>query len=362
MENISEINQASEQPNESNRIQDMFKILLEKMAESNQNMERNMSEMKADNQNVRINLQSLQKTMSEMRADNENLQKNMSEMNQKMSEMKVDHQNLQINLERKISETNQEVVAIKKQFREFNSNFEFKVEQIIDNVTRVIDEKISSEVTSVEVKLNDKFEKPADEEEEVKDMAQKVQVETENCKEENERIDPKLKDKIEDYSKELNEKCENLADDMDEKCTEENLKRQGERTAQLKSKSKDVQNEVLEGLNMIQVKEITFIQDTSASTQISPIQTDYGIINVGTNKKTRDYKCICPFRKYAYSFRTVIIDITGYERDRVVNNDKVKRSKKCKRLEWCINVKKRKMLEYVTEKKNYVIVLRYLNM
>jgi hypothetical protein len=256
MEHFSEINQACEQPSENNRIQDMFKILLEKMAENNQSLQ--------------INLQ-----------------------------------NLQINLEKKISETNQEVVAIKKQFMEFDSDFEFKVEQIIDNVTRVIDEKISSEVTRVELKVKDKFEQLAEEmEEKVNEMIPIVQIE-------------------------------------DQDCLEENLKRQGERAAQLKSKSRDLQNELNEGLNKSQVREVALVQNESSGFQISLTQADQKATNGITRERTHAYKSICLFMKYAYNFITVIIDITVYERDRVINNYKMKRNKKYRRLEWCINVKEK---------------------
>jgi hypothetical protein len=284
----------------------------------------------------------------------ENLEKKMSENIQKnMSEMKESSQNLErgmLETNKKISETNQEIVAIKNQFRDFDSDFEFKVEQIIDNVTRVINEKISSEVTRVEVKLNEKFEQLAEEmEEQVKNMTQKVQVE-------------------------------------DEKCTEEILKRQGEKAAQLKSKSKDLQNESHEGPNQSQVREVAPVQNESSGFQISLTQAgqksaqlniknrelqsnlDEGldksqeiesilILNKSRNVHisfTQAYhgvinenilncKSIYLFENYGYAYnsRTVRIDITVYEKDRIISHNKVTKYKKCKRLEWCINVKEK---------------------
>jgi hypothetical protein len=83
-----------------------------------------------------------------------------------------------------------------------------------------------------------------------------------------------------------------------ENCTEENLKRQGEKAAQLKSKN--LQSELLEGINMTQVKEVTFIQDKSSSICISPTQANYEVISESTIENTRDCKSIYLFTKYGY--------------------------------------------------------------
>jgi hypothetical protein len=176
--------------------------------------------------------------------------KKMSENNQNLEKKLSD---VQVNLERKISESNQELK---------NYVSEIKAEM------KDREEKENPE-------LNDKFEEPADEEEgEVDNMRQKVQVENDNC-------------------------------------TEETLKRQGERTAQSNEKSKDLQDEVLEGTNMTQSKELP---ESCSSICISTTQANCGVTSESVIENTRDYKSIRLFTKYAYNFITVIIDITVYEK------------------------------------------------
>jgi hypothetical protein len=257
-------------------ILDTFKILHEKM-----------SEMLADNPNLQINLekkfsemniseinQDLQRTMSEMMADNQNFLKKLDKFH--------------LNIE-----------------NEIDYAVESKLGQNIEDITAVTDE-ISSKVTGVEIELNDKFEKLADDiDGEVNNMIPKVQVE-------------------------------------DEDCTEENLKRQGEEAAQLNVNTKDIWSELSEEINRSQIIENTWVPDKSSSICISPTQANYGVTSESVIENTRDYKSICLFTKYAYNCITVIIDMTVYERDRAINNDKVKRNKKCKKLEWCINVKEKR--------------------
>jgi hypothetical protein len=88
--------------------------------------------------------------------------------------------------------------------------------------------------------------------------------------------------------------------------------------------------------------------------KISPTQADHGVVNESTNEKTSNCKCIYLFKEYVYTFRTVRIDVTVYERDKVISYDKVTRYKKCRKMEWC----KKKYVQ--TEKRNEVIVLRIL--
>jgi hypothetical protein len=124
---------------------------------------------------------------------------------------------------------------------EIDSEVKSKLGQNIEDSTKMTDE-MSSKVTGMELELNDKFEKLADDtDERMNNVVQNVQVE-------------------------------------DEKCTEELLKRQGEKAAQLNIKSKDFQNELLDGLNMTQVKEVTLIQDKTSNSQISPAETAHGIV------------------------------------------------------------------------------------
>jgi hypothetical protein len=77
-----------------------------------------------------------------------------------------------------------------------------------------------------------------------------------------------------------------------ENCTEETLKRQGEKAAQLNGNSKDIQSELPEEINMSRVIENTLIQDKSSSICISPTQANYGVISKSTIENTRDYKII----------------------------------------------------------------------
>jgi hypothetical protein len=222
-------------------------------------------------------------------------------------------------LERKISENNKELRNYVREIRdemkidnEIDSEVESKLGLNIEDNTGVTDE-ISSKDTGVEVEVNNKFEELADNVYgEVKDMAQYVQVEDDNC-------------------------------------NEETLKRQGERAAQLKSKSKELRSELHEGLNKSQVREVTLVQNKGSSFQISPTQVDPKI----TTKKTSNYKCICMFTKYAYNFRTARRKTTLYERDKFMSYKKVTKYKKCKKLEWCINVK-RKVVVYTRKKPMYV--------
>jgi hypothetical protein len=163
----------------------------------------------------------------------------------------------------------------------------------------------------------------------------------EERKNEDEKVQPKLKDKIEDNCKDINVKVDQRINDVtqivqveDDNCTEENLKRQGEKAAQLNIKTNNLQDkelnesqvhdvtmiqdtsrslkienlqtELLEGLDMTQVEAGTLIQNTSRNIQISLTQTDQGIVKESTNEKTSNYRRICLFKKYACSFRTVI--------------------------------------------------------
>jgi hypothetical protein len=214
---------------------------------------------------------------------------------------------------------------------------------VTNDISSKVNEKISSKVARVEAELNEKFEKLADQmDERVSNMIQKVQVEGENC-------------------------------------TEETLKRQGEKAAQLDVKSKYIQGELREGLNMTQVKDVTLIQDSSRNViieniqgelleeldmtqvkgvtliqdktnnnQISPAEADHGIVIKSTNENTLNCKSIYLFTKYGYacSSRTVRIDITVYERDRIISYNKVTKYKKYRRLEWCINSKRNKSNMY----------------
>jgi hypothetical protein len=106
------------------------------------------------------------------------------------------------------------------------------------------------------------------------------------------------------------------------------------------------------------------IQDTSRNVKISLTQADHGIVNKSTNEKTGNCKNIYLFRKYAYTFRTVRIYATLYERDRIISNNKVTKSKKYRKMEWCINVKKKKKGLHALERNvknkctNDVLVLR----
>jgi hypothetical protein len=92
---------------------------------------------------------------------------------------------------------------------------------------------------------------------------------------------------------------------------------------------------------MTQVKGVTLIQYRTSNSRISPTETDHGIVIKSTNENTLNFKSIYLFTKYeyAYSSRKVRIDITVHERDRAIHNDKAKRNKKYRRLEWCINAK-----------------------
>jgi hypothetical protein len=110
----------------------------------------------------------------------------------------------------------------------------------------------------------------------------------------------------------------------------------------LNVKSKDIQSELPEEINMSQIIENTLIQDKSRNIQISPTQADHGIVIKSTNENTLNCKSIYLFTNYgnAYNSRTVRIDITVYERDRIISYNKVTKYKKYRRLEWCMNVKK----------------------
>jgi hypothetical protein len=284
MERISGIDQPCQQS-----VQDMLKSMFEKMSEDNKNLLKEMSE---NNQNLQINLE---KKISE---NNQNLIDFKGSMEKKFSETKAANQNFlkrldefHLNIEKKLS------IRIKgNNENEIDSEVESKLGPNIENSTVVRDE-----ISSKEAELNGQFEKLADNIEEVDNMRHKVQVENDNC-------------------------------------NEEILKRQWEKAGQLTVKSKDLQNGLLEGLNMTQLNELP---EESSSICVFPTQDDEGIVKESTNEKTSNYKSICLFMKYSYNFITVIIDITLYERDRAINNDKMKRNKKCKRLEWCINVKEK---------------------
>jgi hypothetical protein len=219
----------------------------------------------------------------------EKINQTMSEMKQTMSEMKADRQNFL----KKISEENHNLQETNQELK--NCVSEIREEIKAENVRMDSELKVKIEVSSKDI--NEKDDK-------VNRMIQEVQVEDNNC-------------------------------------TEENLKRQGEKTAPLNRKSKDLQNELNEGLNKSQVREVALVQNESSGFRISPTQADQKATNGITRERTRAYKSICLFMKYAYNFITVIIDITVYEKDRAINNDKVKRNKKCKKLEWCINVKEK---------------------
>jgi hypothetical protein len=105
-----------------------------------------------------------------------------------------------------------------------------------------------------------------------------------------------------------------------------------------------LQSELLE-INVTQVKEVTLIQDKTRNIKISPTQASHEVVNESTKEKTSNCEntSICMFTKYVYTFRTARRYTTPYEKDRVINNDKVKRNKKCRKLEWCINDKKSSM-------------------
>jgi hypothetical protein len=172
---------------------------------------------------------------AEMKAENEKLVKKFEMESQKLQREILE----KIELERTIftnvvgqvqRETEQEVADMKRDFREFGSVIEAKLEQIIDDVTVVTDnisskvtkvnEKISSKVTRVEVELNEKFEKLAD------------------------KIDEKVNNKI-----------QNVQVD-DDNYTEENLKWQGERIEPLYVKNKELHSKLDEGINKSQVKKL----------------------------------------------------------------------------------------------------------
>jgi hypothetical protein len=199
-----------------------------------------------------------------------------------------------------------------------------------DNLNNVQEEeKLSRKIIGVEIKTNNKLEKLADDMDgEVNDMIPEVQVENDNC-------------------------------------NEEILKRQGEKAAQLNFNNTDIHSESPEEIDRSPIMENIWIQDKHSSIQSSP--TNYGIINERTNERTGDCKNIDLFKKigyantqaralwadkitqektsnckkYACNVITVITDVTVHEKDRGINNDKVKRYKKCRKLEWCINVRKK---------------------
>jgi hypothetical protein len=163
-------------------------------------------------------------------------------------------------------------------------------------------------------------------------MAQKVQVEAENCTEE-------ILKRQGEKAAQLNGKINNLQD-------EELNKSQVHDVTLIQDTSRNVkienlQSELLEEINVTQVKEVTLIQDKTSNIQISPTQADHGIVNEGTNEKTGNCKNIYLFRKSAYTFRIARKDTTLYMRDKFISYNKVTKYKKCRKLEWCINVKKR---------------------
>jgi hypothetical protein len=220
-------------------------------------------------------------------------------------------------LERKISESNQELQNYVSEIRdemkidsEIDSEVESKLGPNIEDATEMTDE-ISSKVTGGEIELNDKITDSSkdvnEKDDKPNDIVQKVQVEDDNC-------------------------------------TEENLKRQGEKAAQLNVKRKYIHGELLEELDMTQVKGVTLIQDKTSNNQISPAEADHGIVIKSTDENTLNCKSIYLFTKYGYacSSRTVRIDITVYERDRIISYNKVTKYKKYRRLEWCINSKRKK--------------------
>jgi hypothetical protein len=186
--------------------------------------------------------------------DTKTIQDMFKILHEKMSEMLADNPNLQINLEKKFSEMN---------ISEIN-------QELKDCVTEMREEKKNPE-------LNDKFEKSADKEEgEVNNMIPIVQV-------------------------------------KDGNYTEENLKRQGEKAAQLNVKRKYIHGELLEELEMTQVKGVTLIQDKTSNSQISPAEADHGIVIKSTDENTLNCKTIYLFTKYGYacSSRTVRL-LTGF--------------------------------------------------
>jgi hypothetical protein len=154
-----------------------------------------------------------------MKADNERLAKKFEMENQNLQREILE----KIELEQTIftnvvsqvqKETEQEVADMKRDFREFGSIFEAKLEQNVEDLTAVTDEKVPSKNTAVEAELKERSEKLADE---VDGKIQKVQAEV-------------------------------------EKGTEEILKWQGEKAAQLNVKINNLQNKVIED---------TLIQDKS---------------------------------------------------------------------------------------------------
>jgi DNA repair exonuclease SbcCD ATPase subunit len=322
-EKISEDNQNLQKKISENnqKLADCQGSIEKKMSdvqESNKQLQENLDKKLSEtNQKIAETNQKLSETNQKMSESYGNLEKKLDETNQKLSEMEESNHNFYMNLETKLDEFNLNIekklsenyvsefgVGIKgKNENEFRSVVESKLEQNVEDITAVTD-GISRKGTGVEVELNDKFEKPAEEVEgEVNKMVQKVQVEYDNC-------------------------------------TEENLKQQGERVEPLNIKNKDLQSKSDETLNKSQVNDVTLIQDTSRNVEISPTQADYGVIIESTNENTCNCKNIYLFRKYAYTLRTDRMDITVYEKDRSISNNKVTKYKKYRKLEWCINVKK----------------------
>jgi prefoldin subunit 5 len=298
--------------NDLKSVQDILRSILE----SNHSLRRTMLE---SNQNIERKLDETNKKISE---NNQNMENKFSEMNQNISEMTQ-------NLQETMSETKADNQNFLKRLDKFHLNIENEIDYAVES-------KLGQNIEDITAVM----------------------------------------DKISSKQEELNEKCEKLADDMDgevnnvipkvqvedEDCTEENLKRQGEKAAQLYVNSNDIPSELSEEIDWSPIIENTWVPDKSRSICISTTQANYEVTSKITRKRTSDYKCICLFRKYACTFRTVRKYATLYERDRVINNDIVKRYKKCKRLEWCINVKKRKMLVHIGEKEicNSIKIFKYV--
>jgi hypothetical protein len=270
----------------------MFESLQRSMLENNQNMEKNLSEMKADNL----------KNLSEMKAVNQSVPINLKSLQKTMSEMKVDNEQLQINLEKKLSDV--------------QVNLERKISE------------------------NSK---------ELKDDVREIREENKN---EDEKVQLEFNNKIKDSSKDINEKDDKvnsviqIVQAEDEKCTEEILKRQGEKAAQLYANSNDTPSELSEEIDWSPIIENTWVPDICISTT----QANYGVTSESTIEKTHDYKSICMFTKYAYTFKTVRIYATLHEKDKVISYNKVTKYKKYRTMEWCINVKREKVYVQIVKK------------